>query len=79
MNQLKTLEYNMATLENADAICMICGTAKQDTDTGCCENGHDDWLEEGDDLERFISAAKRFNTDLAGLTNAIKNNKNLTC
>ena len=65
----------MEKTENANALCIECGSVKQSTESGLCENGHDNWLEESDDMDRFLIAAKKFKTDLAGLIYAIKNNK----
>jgi len=44
----------------ANAICLECGTAKENPITGYCINDHDDWLEEGDSFERLFEACKKF-------------------
>lgn len=62
----------------ANAICLKCGTTKEDSVTGYCINDHDDWLEQGDEPKRFSKAMKKFNVGLDELIGAIKNNIDLT-
>lgn len=64
-------------LINANAICLECGTTKQNEKTAYCINGHDNWLENNDDIYRFNIAIKKFNVDLNTIHNSINNNIDL--
>jgi len=64
-------------VENADAICLICGTTKMNTDDGLCVHGHDEWLEDIDSGLRFKEAIDIFGVDLEEIIYAIKNNTDL--
>lgn len=63
---------------DANAICLTCGTAQADDTNGFCENGHDNWLEDGDEGEMFIEAMSKFEVDMVTLKNAIKNSISLS-
>lgn len=55
----------------ANAVCLVCGTTKENTKNAFCINGHDDWLETNDDMERFAIASKRFGVPMDKIVLAI--------
>ena len=55
----------------ANAICLDCGTTNEDSQTGFCINGHDNWLELQDDVELFEQASKKFGASLGEIKDAI--------
>ncbi len=57
----------------ANAICMVCGTSKEDPNTAYCINGHDDWVENGDEIERIQKCALKFNATVLYLKYAMAN------
>lgn len=63
---------------NANAICIDCGTAKENSDTGFCINDHDNWLEEEDNIERFSEASVKFSKSTSELMRHIKENVSIT-
>lgn len=63
---------------NANAICLECGTAKENSFSGLCINGHDNWLEETDEIERFAEASVKFNKTASELMVYIKDNVSIT-
>lgn len=63
---------------NANAICLDCGTAKENPENGFCINGHDNWLEEEDSVERFLQASVKFNKSSSELICHIKDNVSIT-
>ena len=62
---------------SAESICMTCGTTKPDIEYGCCINGHDDWLEEVDDIHFFYNATIKLGVSLEELMNAFDNNTDI--
>ncbi len=58
----------------ANAICLDCGTAKEDPENGFCINGHDNWVEDGDDVQRISYACEKFQITGKQLMHHIKNN-----
>ncbi|MCK9445743.1 hypothetical protein M0Q50_02495 [bacterium] len=67
----------MNNISNANAICLICGSTKQNNTTSLCINDHDDWLEEIDDASRFSKAMIHFNLNINDIIFAIQNNIDL--
>ncbi len=63
---------------NANAICLNCGTAKENPENGFCINGHDNWLEEEDNIERFSEASSKWNKSNYELMYHIKDNVSIT-
>jgi len=63
---------------NANAICLDCGTAKENPENGFCMNGHDNWLEEMDKIERFSEASIKFNKTTSELMFHIQQNVSIT-
>jgi hypothetical protein len=63
---------------NANAICLECGTAKENPENGFCINGHDNWLEEEDSIERFSEASAKFNKNSSELMFHIQQNVSIT-
>lgn len=61
----------------ANAICLICGTAEEDSESGYCINGHDDWLEPEDEYQRVQTAIQVFGKPYEEIMDAIKNNRSL--
>lgn len=59
---------------NANAICLDCGTAKQDPENGYCKNDHDNWLEIDDNIERFTEASEKFKKTMDEIIFCIENN-----
>ena len=57
----------------ANAICLDCGTTKENPQNGFCIHGHDNWLESGDDISRFIDAANKFKVNIENIAFSIKN------
>lgn len=69
---MKEIDYSPA-----DAVCSKCGTTKEDTKTAFCINGHDSWLEQGDDLDLFQKTSKDLNCTMEELINAIQTNTDI--
>ncbi len=61
----------------ANAICLECGTAQENPETGFCINGHDNWLEKEDSGDRFDFAMKKFKVSQSELIKHIQNGTNL--
>jgi hypothetical protein len=61
----------------ANAICLDCGTAQENTENALCVNGHDNWLEATDEMERFQAAIKKFGCSMETIVSSIKNNVDL--
>lgn len=59
---------------NANAICLDCGTAKQNSVNGFCINDHDNWLEIDDNIERFSEASEKFKKTVDEIIFSIENN-----
>ncbi len=57
----------------ANALCLQCGTTKENSKTAFCINDHDDWLETNDEMERFQIASKRFGVSIDEIVSSIKN------
>jgi hypothetical protein len=69
------IEYN-----EANAICLECGATLEDSSEDICENGHDAWIEVGDQYrvpEIWEEATKKFNLTSEELISAIRENKKL--
>lgn len=62
---------------SAEAICITCGTTNQDINTGCCINGHDNWLEEVDDIHMFYSATIKLGVSLKVIMDSFDNNRDI--
>lgn len=75
--QLNKMKKDELTYSPADAICLVCGTAKEDKKSGLCINGHDDWLENQDDMYRFNIAINRFHISFDEIIDAINNNTDI--
>lgn len=60
-----------------EAICLACGTNLENSVTGFCKNGHDDWLEEYDDAERFEVAQNNFKLTISEILNKIRTSSSL--
>lgn len=61
----------------ANAICLTCGTTKEDNITAFCINNHDNWLEENDNISLFSEATKKFGRSLLEIKRAIKTDTDL--
>jgi hypothetical protein len=61
----------------ADAVCLTCGSTKQDPITAFCINDHDNWLEIDDTIELFSYAVDRFNLPVSDIVDSIRNNKDI--
>ena len=59
------------------AICLVCGTVKENDITGYCINDHDDWLEDKDSVERFDYAVKFFKRPINEIIECMKNGVDL--
>jgi len=68
------MKDNVDSKNSAEAICITCGTTNQDINTGCCINGHDNWLEEIDDVHTFYEATIKLNVSLKEIMKAFDNN-----
>lgn len=55
-------------------MCLERETAKEDPENGLCINGHDNWVEDGDDVERISYACEKFQLTGKELMHHIKNN-----
>lgn len=53
-------------ISKANAICMQCGSAHQNSENALCVNGCDDWVEEGDDFNRLNECCKKFKIKTIG-------------
>jgi len=62
----------------ANAICLECGTAKENPENGFCLNGHDDWVESNDDISRLNEVVLKFNVSLTVLMIHLANSLCLT-
>ncbi len=58
---------------SANAVCLKCGSTKENPETAFCINDHDDWLEANDEMERFQIASKRFGVSMEEIVSSIKN------
>lgn len=56
----------------ANAICLSCGSTKENLQNAFCINGHDNWLELNDEAERFQIALERFRVPLNEIILSIK-------
>lgn len=63
---------------DANAICLDCGTSSENPENGFCINGHDNWLEAEDDIERFSHASVKFNKTTSELMFHIQKNVSIT-
>jgi hypothetical protein len=63
---------------NANAICLDCGTAKENPKNGFCINDHDNWLEETDEIKRFSEASVKFYKTASELMFHIQQNVSIT-
>lgn len=61
----------------AESICITCGTTKLNNNTGCCINGHDNWLEEKDDVHIFYQATIKLGVSLKDIMDAFDNNSDI--
>jgi len=61
---------------NANALCLVCGTTDEHPKTGFCKNDHDNWLEDGDDMKRFVEDSVIFSTDIGTINETIATNSN---
>lgn len=58
-------------------ICGTCGTVEQNQQSGYCINGHDNWLQNGDDIEYWEKAAKDLDTSIETLKYCMENGVDL--
>lgn len=73
-NEIKELPFpNENDGVPANAICMVCGTSKEDPHTAYCINGHDDWVENADEIERIEKCALKFNATVLFVKYAMAN------
>jgi hypothetical protein len=68
---------NINSESSAEAICVTCGTTKQNKETGCCINGHDNWLEEIDDIHLFYNATIKLGVSLKVIMDSFDNNTDI--
>lgn len=61
----------------ANALCLDCGTTKENNKNGLCINNHDNWLELEDEGEMFLIACEKFKVDMKTIINSIKTNTDL--
>lgn len=57
------------------AICLQCGTVRQNPETGFCVNGHDDWVEERDSVERFSELSRKLNYSIGYIESLFKSDR----
>lgn len=70
---IKDISEVSASVIFSNALCLECGTTKENPENAFCVNGHDNWLESNDEMERFQHASKRFGVSMTEITNSIKN------
>lgn len=61
----------------AHEICITCGSTKKNAETACCINGHDDWLEDIDDVHIFYHATIKLGVSLKTIMDAFDNNTDI--
>jgi len=68
------MKDNVDSKNSAEAICITCGTTKENKNNGHCINGHDNWLEEIDDVHMFYDATIKLGVSLQVIMNSFDTN-----
>lgn len=63
---------------SANAICLTCGTTREDSVTGFCKNDHDNWCEVADNMTQIEIAKKALSVDISVILKAIEKGTDLT-